>query len=161
MMSNRGALRSLLDRWLTALWSGGPPEDKHRPPATAAFDQTRADHAIQKLGIEIASGSDFNARPWTDLVVVANFKDGGRSMFGYVFWGERDWEAAGPDGWVAIDLAEELHHAMSTTEHGSWQKRRIRITRETGEIDIDFDYAGDKWVPIMSDPAAFAFGLRH
>lgn len=128
---------------------------------TVQFDQKRADEIIQKLGMEVARGSDFQARPWTDLVVVADLTNGRRGMFGYVFWGLNEWEAAGPDGFDATWLAVDLQKAMQVPGTEPWKKCRIRITRATGKIDIDFDYEGDKWVPNMADPAAFAFGLRH
>ncbi len=129
----------------------------------AQFDKSSADVIIQKLGAEIIGAPKFKARPWTDLVVVVNLSGGRQNMFGYVFWEPNEWEAAGTDSFVALDLAIDLRDAMRVPGREPWQKCRIRITRATGKIDIDIDvdYEGDKWVPKMSDPAGFAFGLRH
>ena len=125
------------------------------------FDQSAADAIIQKLGSEIARGSKFQARPWTDLVVVVNLSRGRQNVFGYVFWEPNEWEGATPDGFDALDLAIDLQKAMRVPGQEPWQRCRVRITRATGQIDIDFDYEGDKWVSNMADPAGFAFSLRH
>ena len=127
----------------------------------AQFDQKAADAIIQKLGIEIAGAPKFNVRPWTDLVAVINLSGGRQNMFGYVFWEPNEWEAANTGNFVALDLAIDLRDAMRAPGQEPWQKCRVRITRATGKIDIDFDYEGDKWVPNMADPAGFAFSLRH
>ena len=124
------------------------------------FDQQRADMLIQKAGVEIANGSDYAAHPWTDLVVVFTL-EGGESQFGYVFWDSREWQAATPNGFTAFDLLAELRDVMRVSGSDSWKKCRVRITRATGKIDIDFDYDGNKWVPNMADPAGFAFSLRE
>lgn len=124
------------------------------------FDQRPADELIQKLGGEIVRGSKYQVRPWTDIVLVMTL-DGEKSMFGYMFWEPNEWQGATPDGLAALRLAADLREAMRVQEHGLWKKCRIRITRATGKVDIDFDYDGDKWIPRMSDPAGFAFSLRE
>jgi len=124
------------------------------------FDRQRADVLIQKLGSEIVKGSDFQARPWTDIAVVVNL-DNRRNLFGYVFWKPDEWEAAGPDDFTALRLAVELQDAMRLPGQEPWKKCLIRINRATGKIDLKFDYVGDQWAPNMADPAGFARSLRN
>ncbi len=123
------------------------------------FNQRSADEITQELGGEIVRGSKFQAKPWTHIVVVVTL-DGEKSMFGYVFWEPTEWQGATPDGLGALRLAADLRESMRVPGSDAWKKCRIRITRATGEIDIDFDYNGNSWTPTMSDPAAFAFSLR-
>lgn len=128
---------------------------------TVRFDQRAADAIVQDLGADIVRGRKFQARPWTDLVVVVNLSGGRQNLFGYVFWEPNEWEGAAPDGFAALDFAIDLQNAMRVPGQEPWQKCRVRITRATGKIDIDFDYGGDKWAPNMADPKGFAFGLRE
>lgn len=123
------------------------------------FDQKSADELIQELGSEIVRGSKYQAKPWTDIAVVVTL-DGEKSMFGYMFWAPTEWQGATPDGLAALRIAADLRESMRVPGSSAWKKCRIRITRATGKIDIDFDYDGDKWIPKMSDPAGFAFSLR-
>lgn len=125
----------------------------------AAFDQARADALIQEIGGEIARGSKFAANPWEKISVVANL-DRQKRLYGYCYWGARDWEAATPDGFAALGLFGDLQEAMKVPGQDAWKKALLRIDRASGKVDIDFDYDGNKWVPDPSDPEGFAFSIR-
>lgn len=124
-----------------------------------AFDQARADAALHALGRAIVGDPNFRDRDWDAIVLVFEL-DGRAHEFGYVFGPGDRWEADGPDDWGVLDRARALRDAMIVPGKGAWKKCLVRITRATGGIDVDFDYAGDRWVPDMRDPAGFARRLR-
>lgn len=127
--------------------------------ADVTFDQQRADALIQEIGSEIVRGSKFAARPWDRIVVVAEIADRKR-LFGYVYWDGNQWEAATPDGFRALTLFQELRAATQAPGKAPWQRCLVRIDRETGKIDIEFDHDGSRWVPDAADPESFARSLR-
>lgn len=123
-----------------------------------AFDRQRADTLVQEIGSEIVRGSKYAARPWQRIAVVAEVADRKR-LFGYMYWDGDQWEAATPDGFRALTLFQELQSAMRVADKPAWKKCLVRIDRASGAIDMDFDYAGDKWVPDPADPAKTARSL--
>lgn len=125
----------------------------------ATFDRERADQLIQEIGAEIVRGSEYAERPWEKIVLVGDFAQRKR-MFGYVYWDGDRWEAAGPDGFTALRLMQDLQQATAVDGQESWKRCLVRIDRATGKIDVEFDKSGERWEPDLSDPAGFALGLR-
>ena len=123
-----------------------------------AFDQRRADELVQEIGSEIVRGPKFAARPWERIVVVAEVAERTR-LFGYVYWGD-EWEAATPDGFRALTLFQELRDVTAVAGGEGWKKCLVRIDRASGQIDMEFDRDGTRWVPDAADPEGFAKSLR-
>jgi hypothetical protein len=125
---------------------------------SVAFDQARADGLIQELGSEIIRSPKISDYNWDVLAVVIELNPQERA-FGYVFWGQDDWEAASPS-FGALDKADELRSIMRIPGKEPWKKALVQMTRVTGKITIDFDFVGDRWVPNMADPKSFAMSVR-
>lgn len=119
---------------------------------------TDADCLTDQLGHAIVQAPVYRSYDWTYITLVINL-DGGRSQFGYVYWGDDEWEAAGP-GFTTLGIAAELRDAMRAAGQGAWKKCLVQITRGSSRVDVAFDHVGDRWTPDMSDPARFARSIR-
>ena len=124
-----------------------------------AFDQARADAALNALGSAILGDASYRDRPWDAIVLVFEL-DGRTSDFGYVFGPGDAWEAEGPESWDVLTRAKEFREATHVPGKPHWKKCLVRIERATGQIGIEFDYDGHRWVPDMADPEGFARQLR-
>lgn len=127
--------------------------------ADHGFDTRRSDELVHKLGSAIVRAPGYQRIQWDAIVLVVEAED--ESMFGYVYRGGDEWQAAGPGDFSVLDLALELRQAMRIADKPAWRKCLVRISRRTGKIDIDFDYEGSKWVPDMANPESFARSLRE
>lgn len=125
----------------------------------SGFDQDRADSLVQALGEAIVNDPAFTERDWSGIALVFEL-DGAKGEFGYIYAGESEWEAATPEGWDTLDIAEALRDAMTIPGKAPWKKCLVQINRNTGGIEIDFDYEGMNWTPDPAQPERLANSLR-
>ncbi len=127
--------------------------------SSVEFNQSASEELIQKLGSTIVRGEGYKSHIWDSLSLVFEL-DGQESQFGYIYTDSGEWKPATPGGFDALDIALELQETSQAPGKSRWKKALVQIKRNTGKIDIEFDYEGVKWVPDMADPKGFAMGLK-
>lgn len=99
-----------------------------------------ADALVLKVGTVIARNDRYAGQDWSIAAVVADLVGGRESTYGYVFKSNGEWEARIPAGFDVLDAFLALQAGMERKTGKKWQRALIHITRETGAMNIQFEY---------------------
>ncbi len=104
-----------------------------------------ASKLLNEAAIVIAKDSEFQKTDWSIAAIVYNFVDGRKNAFGYVFQTNNAWEARLPeDSFDHIKKMLALQAAMEKQTGKKWLRALIHIWRDTGKINITFEYDDPK-----------------
>jgi hypothetical protein len=96
---------------------------------------------VHEVGRLIVTDSAYAEPNWRIAAVVYNFVGGRKNSFGYVFYANGSWKAELPDdGFDDQKKMLELQSAMERRTGKKWQRALVHIIRETGAMNITFEY---------------------
>lgn len=101
-----------------------------------------ADEEVVELGKLVATHEAYKDLDWKGIALVGDFAGGQRSMFGYVYLNDGDWEAKLPrdSGRTVMKALRQLHDAMAKKNDAAWQQCLLQIDHDSMSVNIKFEY---------------------
>ncbi len=111
---------------------------------------TTRDQLIQKLGAAILNDEGLMAEPWERLVLIVKFFQASSELEGVAILESGDTAPVATkrhgDGGVASVLGQLRKVLAKEDKSGPFVACLIRVAKDSGEIDIDFEHKNrDRW----------------
>ena len=109
------------------------------------MNQSEANDMIMEVGSMILNDVNYVGHDWQALALVGDLSHGQRSMNGYQYFADGNFEAMTPK--KASDVTyqlKQLREVMKTKKDGEWHQCLIHITKPEMKINIQFEYDDPK-----------------
>lgn len=102
---------------------------------------------VLEIGSLILNNKKFATADWFGLSLVGRFGNSEKSMNGYVYFANSDFEARSPaPSFDVLDKVSELREEMAKEKGQYWHQCLIHITKPDMKINIQFEYDDpDRW----------------
>ena len=108
-------------------------------------ESTERDTLIHAIGQAILGDENYVDRDWVGIALVFRL-DRRKSVFGYVYDADGEWEAEIPSSFDIVDQVTALRTAMDEPGREPWKTCLLQIKRPGPRIAFDFDYVnGERW----------------
>jgi len=101
-----------------------------------------ANEEVVELGKLVATHEAYEGLAWDGISLVGDFAGGQRSMFGYVYLSDGDWEAKLPRdrSRSVMKGLRRLYETMEEKNGKPWQQCLLQINRQSMKVNIQFEY---------------------
>jgi hypothetical protein len=96
---------------------------------------------VHKIGSKLVEDIGGRKKDWAHLVLVGRIEDDAAQMTGFVYYENGDFESVSPRESSILELLTELRRTIAAVDNKQpWLSCLIRIDRDTGEINFEFEY---------------------
>ncbi len=103
---------------------------------------TSRDDLLRRLAAVMAGDPALLLDGWTHLALVSVFEGGGPDASGFCYLGDGRSVPVSPSDFAIFDVLEELRAAMARADETgrSWAAALVRVERDGGRFDVEFEY---------------------